>query len=96
MGGLDLSRYCFFCCFDGLLAADQPAEVTAHASASVKRRPSGFRIEFYRLMASVSAGDVASSAAVTELVDENGEEDCISLDALVIHHGVGCSAYQVP
>ena len=91
-----LFNYCFSGCVDCLSGADQSAQMTSYAFAADQYRFAGFFVKFDGLMAAVHARDIASAAAVAELIIEYREQYGVSFDAVVVDYRAGCTSYEIP
>ena len=69
--------------------------MTAYALAGDKARPAGLKVKFDGLMTAVHARDIASAAAVAELIIEYREQYGVSFDAVVVDYRAGCTSYEI-
>ena len=90
-----LFNNCFSGCIDCLSRADQSAQMTSYAFAADQYRFAGFFVKLDGLMAAVHARDIASAAAVAELIIEYREQYGVSFDAVVIDYRAGCTANEI-
>ena len=78
------------------MRTDKSAQVAAHAFAANKNRRTGLLVELDGLVTAVHARDIASAAAVAELIIEYREQYGVSLDAVVVDYRAGCTSYEIP